>query len=329
MIVFTARRSRLSFDARHDNSKPTLQSWPKATTVTARKSKSPRRKSRRQFLRSGRISEALSASGKILKRPLKFAGSVDQPRTGLKKIGRPQFNDASSACGWRASESSPQRGEVHLFAAPTRKDEIRCRGEHVLVTHGALTSRTTTTTGEDVVSTDEFDQFADPRDPADGRVGPFFKIYPRPANGRAPHLAKLSFEICGQFFTRIAPADSASDESHGCRDLGERALIGREDCRSCADEGRGDVRLDVGKCDQQVGAIRENAFRVPGTEAAHDRTAIEPGLVRVCSHSDHILPRPDACADVGGFSAEAGDAHRRCRQNEDSRRMQRAYGCDP
>ena len=100
------------------------------------------------------------------------------------------------------------------------------------------------------------DQLRHPADAADQRLVPLLEVHARPARkagGARAHLGKARLQLPDQRAGLRLAADHAAEGAHHAQDLGDAAVVEDVHLDAGADQLGGDVRLQVGEAEHQVG----------------------------------------------------------------------------
>src|SRR5262249_46432790 len=157
------------------------------------------------------------------------------------------------------------------------------------------------------------DELGDPSDPGYHRLVPLFEIEPGVALERGGALARLHESLLEAGHERRGLASRAGPGAqragHG-EDGGDVALVEGMYRDVGADQLGGDVGLQVGEGENEVGLEREDFFKVGGGEGGNPRlfTAHPRRPHRVAGHADDAPLLAEEIKRLHGLLGEADDA---------------------
>src|SRR5262249_38500634 len=127
--------------------------------------------------------------------------------------------------------------------------------------------------GEYLLAAGDLDEFRDPANAADERIVPFLEINRRlrPAANQPRHLAKASFIAPGKLFRLIRRSGQSADGANHRENAGDVTLIERMDGNASADQLCRDLRLEIGKGENEIGLEREDFRNVGRSEGRNAR----------------------------------------------------------
>lgn len=193
-----------------------------------------------------------------------FRGAGEQSWAGLKDIRRIEGVQFAALDGGDFLEIRACADGIKIdpLSTPTGEDKVGIGGDDFVGREVAFRGGSSPSGGKDVFTAAPFDEFTDPTDAADQRIGPFLEIDAWTWRGVSFQRCEIAGELRGQFLRLASAPDGAADEADGLRDLGESALISGEDGAAGADELPGDIGLHVGKRDDQIGLLMKDAVSV-------------------------------------------------------------------
>ena len=128
--------------------------------------------------------------------------------------------------------------------------------------------------GEDRVAAGDLHQLFDPPDAGDQRVVPFLEEDARPDGSRAAaaRIASSSSSRCEtRRSARAGAADQSAEDADHLQDLGDAALVEHHHRVAALDQLGGDVGLQVGEAEDQVGLERLDLVVTRVDERRHAR----------------------------------------------------------
>jgi hypothetical protein len=151
---------------------------------------------------------------------------------------------------------------AHRLAAPRADDHVWSGVDHLIARDDAIGREfRPPQLRKHGIATGNLDQFFDPLDTGDQRVIPFLEIHARPARegpGALANLIEASFQLAGQSEPLFRRADDAAENADHLQDLADASLVEREHRIPALHQLTGDLRLQVGERQDQIGIERRD-----------------------------------------------------------------------
>src|SRR5262249_49313139 len=205
-------------------------------------------------------------------------------------------------------------GGHEFLAAPGADDDVGFGGDQLLPGYDAVLGVLPPgQRGKHIDAAGNLDEFGDPADAGDHRLVPFLEKDPwvAPERGRAgTRLRQSPLQRRHQRVGLAGHADQRAERADHVENAGDVALVEGMDRDVAADQLGGDVGLQVGEGENEVGLERKDFFKVGGDERRHPRLlpAHPRRPHRVAPDADDAPLLAQALKRLHGLFGEADDA---------------------
>src|SRR5262249_5397978 len=220
------------------------------------------------------------------------------------------------AHGGNVGETRPRRdlGGDEFLAAPGADDDVGLGGDQFLPRYDAVLGVLASgQRGKHIDAAGDFDEFGGPADAGDHRLIPFLEIDPWMAFERGRAGARLREPPLQRPHERAGlagRADQRAERADHVENAGDVAMVEGMDRDVAADQLGGDLGLQVGEGEHEVGLEREDFLKVGGDERRHPRLLLaHPRRPhRVARHADDAPLLAEEIKRLHGLFGEADDA---------------------
>ena len=162
---------------------------------------------------------------------------------------------------------------------------------------------------EDVVAAGALDEFRDPTDAGDERLGPFLEVDVRSLVAVEVRRLQRALHLADEALGLVRAAYELAEVADRVVNFAEAARVHGPDVDAGLDEIGGELVLHVGGGDDEVGLQLEDGIEVAAAESAHFRLGLGTfGLMIEGGHTHDLLPYAKAMQYVRAIAAKGDQA---------------------